>query len=58
MGPTLGKVVGNLASMGVAPPDNDAVLITHLHPDHMNGLTDAQGKAVFRVRSLLSTRPS
>ena len=47
MGPTLGKVVGNLASMGVAPPDIDAVLITHLHPDHMNGLTDAQGKAVF-----------
>lgn len=47
MGPTLGKVVGNLAAMGVAPPDIDAVLITHLHPDHMNGLTDAEGKAVF-----------
>lgn len=47
MGPTLGKAVGNLAAMGVSPGDIDTVLITHLHPDHMNGLIDDAGAAVF-----------
>jgi glyoxylase-like metal-dependent hydrolase (beta-lactamase superfamily II) len=47
MGPTLGKQVANLAAMGVAPTDIDAVLITHLHEDHMNGLIDGQGAAIF-----------
>lgn len=47
MGPTLGKAVGNLAAMGVSPDDIDTILITHLHPDHMNGLIDGAGAAVF-----------
>lgn len=47
MGPTLGMTLRNLAAMGVAPADIDTILITHLHPDHMNGLIDASGSAVF-----------
>lgn len=47
MGPTLGKQVANLAAMGVAPADIDAILITHLHEDHMNGLIDGDGAAIF-----------
>ena len=47
MGPTLGMVVRNLAAMGVTPADIDSILITHLHPDHMNGLIDGDGGAVF-----------
>ena len=47
MGPTLGQVVNNLAAMGIKPSDIDTLLMTHLHPDHMNGLIDGQGKAVF-----------
>jgi glyoxylase-like metal-dependent hydrolase (beta-lactamase superfamily II) len=47
MGPTLGMVTRNLASMGVEPGDIDTILMTHLHPDHMNGLIDADGGAVF-----------
>jgi glyoxylase-like metal-dependent hydrolase (beta-lactamase superfamily II) len=37
-GPTLGRLTAGLAAAGVAPEDVDAVLITHLHPDHIGGL--------------------
>jgi glyoxylase-like metal-dependent hydrolase (beta-lactamase superfamily II) len=47
MGPTLGMLRENLRSMGVDPGAIDAVLITHLHPDHVNGLIDERGEAVF-----------
>jgi glyoxylase-like metal-dependent hydrolase (beta-lactamase superfamily II) len=47
MGPTLGKQVDNLKAMGIGADEIDVVLMTHLHPDHMNGLIDAQGAATF-----------
>ena len=47
MGPTLGMLTDNLRSMGVEPDDIDTVLMTHLHPDHVNGLIDEHGQAVF-----------
>lgn len=43
----VGKLVENLASVGVGAADIDMVLMTHLHPDHEAGLIDAAGKAVF-----------
>lgn len=42
-----GKMLGNLAAAGVAPGEIDTVLLTHLHPDHSNALTDASGQAIF-----------
>ena len=47
MGPTLGKLCRNLCSMGVEPADIDTILVTHPHPDHVNGLIDAAGQALF-----------
>jgi glyoxylase-like metal-dependent hydrolase (beta-lactamase superfamily II) len=38
--PTAGKVLGNVRSAGVDPTDIEAVLLTHMHPDHSAGLTD------------------
>ena len=43
--PTAGKVLVNVKAAGVAPADIEAVLLTHMHPDHSAGLTDmATGK--------------
>lgn len=43
----VGRLVENLATIGVAPDDIDVILMTHFHPDHEIGLTDADGNAVF-----------
>ncbi len=45
-GPTLGRLHANLRAAGYAPEQVDAVLITHLHPDHVGGVT-ADGKMAF-----------
>jgi glyoxylase-like metal-dependent hydrolase (beta-lactamase superfamily II) len=47
MGPTLGKLPDNLRALGVAPERIETVFLTHLHPDHSNGLVDDAGKAVY-----------
>jgi len=45
-GPTLGKLVAALKASGYTPDQVDEIYITHLHPDHVGGLT-ADGKPVF-----------
>jgi glyoxylase-like metal-dependent hydrolase (beta-lactamase superfamily II) len=47
MGPTLGKLPDNLHTLGVAPDTIDTVLLTHIHPDHSNGLIDDEGRPNF-----------
>jgi glyoxylase-like metal-dependent hydrolase (beta-lactamase superfamily II) len=46
LGDTAGRLAGNLALTGVTPADIDAVLLTHMHPDHSSGLTDPQTGAL------------
>jgi glyoxylase-like metal-dependent hydrolase (beta-lactamase superfamily II) len=46
-GPTLGKLVANLKASGYTPEQVDEIYITHLHADHVGGITSADGKAVF-----------
>jgi glyoxylase-like metal-dependent hydrolase (beta-lactamase superfamily II) len=46
--PTAGKLLQNIAAAGVAAADIEAVLLTHMHPDHSAGLTDmATGRRAF-----------
>lgn len=47
MGPTLGKLTQSLELSGIRVDQVDTVLLTHMHPDHSNGLTHANGAAVF-----------
>ena len=44
---SMGLLRGNLAVLGLSPADIDMVLLTHIHPDHSNGLLDDDGNALF-----------
>src|SRR6202795_475813 len=43
----LGRLVGSLRSAGYTPEEVDLVLVTHLHSDHVGGLTTQDGNRVF-----------
>ncbi|TCT13548.1 glyoxylase-like metal-dependent hydrolase (beta-lactamase superfamily II) [Tepidamorphus gemmatus] len=47
LGPTLGRLPGNLKAAGIDPAAVDLVVATHLHPDHVGGLVTGDGAAVF-----------
>jgi glyoxylase-like metal-dependent hydrolase (beta-lactamase superfamily II) len=46
-GGAYGHLVGNLRSAGYTPEEVDLVLVTHLHSDHIGGLTSQDGNRVF-----------
>jgi len=45
-GPTLGKLLASLKAAGYQPEQIDDVFVTHMHPDHVGGLS-ANGVRVF-----------
>jgi glyoxylase-like metal-dependent hydrolase (beta-lactamase superfamily II) len=47
LAPTTGRLLQNLKTEGIAPEDIDTVILTHGHPDHIGGNTDATGKPAF-----------
>ncbi len=46
-GNTKSNLMPRLKRMGVSPDKISAVFITHIHPDHVGGLTTTDGKAAF-----------
>jgi glyoxylase-like metal-dependent hydrolase (beta-lactamase superfamily II) len=46
-GGALGRMAGSLRSAGYMPKEVDLVLVTHLHSDHIGGLTTHDGKRVY-----------
>ena len=43
----VGRTLSNLAAAGVDPKSVDVVLMSHLHPDHTNGIRAADGSMAF-----------
>jgi glyoxylase-like metal-dependent hydrolase (beta-lactamase superfamily II) len=50
---TLGKLPENLRAGGIAPEAITHILLTHIHPDHANGLVDDEGRAHYPNAELL-----
>ncbi|SDT08685.1 Glyoxylase, beta-lactamase superfamily II [Pseudomonas asplenii] len=44
---TAGQLVPNIQASGYQPEQVDTIFLTHLHLDHVCGLVDATGKALF-----------
>ena len=44
---SMGLLPDNLMAAGFKPHDFDAVLLTHIHPDHSSGLVDKNGQPMF-----------
>lgn len=52
--PTAGKLQANLKAAGVNPADIEAVILTHMHPDHSAGLTNPKtGEKFFPNAELI-----
>lgn len=47
IGETAGSLVSNLKAAGYEPAQVDTIVLTHLHLDHVCGLVDKEGAAVF-----------
>ena len=51
------ELLPQLEKLNLKPGDIDAVFITHIHPDHVGGLTTAEGKPVFpNAKIYIATR--
>lgn len=48
-----GLLLRNLAAAPIAPSDIDTVLLTHMHPDHSDGLAGPSGEALFPNAELI-----
>src|SRR5262249_11560122 len=46
-GPTIGLLQQNLAAAGIDAKSIDTVILSHLHPDHANGIKSADGALVY-----------
>jgi glyoxylase-like metal-dependent hydrolase (beta-lactamase superfamily II) len=47
IGPTVGLLPTNMAAAGIDPRGIDIVVLSHLHPDHINGVKTADGALAF-----------
>jgi glyoxylase-like metal-dependent hydrolase (beta-lactamase superfamily II) len=50
---TLGKLPENLRAGGIDPASITHILLTHIHPDHANGLVDDEGRAHYPNAEIL-----
>ena len=54
---TAGVMLDNLKLAGVAPAQIDTILISHFHPDHIDGIKTKDGAKVFANAEILVPEP-
>jgi glyoxylase-like metal-dependent hydrolase (beta-lactamase superfamily II) len=55
--PTAGTMTANLAAAGIDPKSVDVIVISHLHPDHINGIKTKDDELVFPNAEILVPAP-
>ena len=56
-GPTMGLFQANLAAAGIDAKAIDIVVLSHLHPDHINGIRTADGGLAFPNAEIKAPAP-
>src|ERR1700691_3600181 len=55
--PTAGSLGDNLAAAGIDPKAVDQIVISHFHPDHINGIKDKDNALVFPNAEIMVPAP-
>ena len=55
--PTAGMIGANLAAAGIDPKAVDQIVISHFHPDHINGIKDKDNALIFPNAEIMVPEP-
>jgi glyoxylase-like metal-dependent hydrolase (beta-lactamase superfamily II) len=55
--PSAGVLRDNLAAAGIVPKAVDAIVISHFHPDHINGIKDKENNLIFPNAEIMVPAP-
>jgi glyoxylase-like metal-dependent hydrolase (beta-lactamase superfamily II) len=55
--PSAGVLRNNLAAAGIPPKDVDTIVISHFHPDHINGIKDKDNAVIFPHAEIMVPAP-
>jgi len=57
LAPSAGVLRANLAAAGIDPKEVDTIVISHFHPDHINGIKDKDNALIFPNAEIMVPAP-